>query len=146
MALRMKQFDRAEQIAAEVLKSSRTDRNAILILAHARMGQNRPDEAVVPLGKAVRRNPDPEIETMLGAALCSSRRLADGIEQLRRTAARRPPYLPAFRELAGQLAKAGQLNEAISTIENGLIISDREYYDQLELFSQLGLYLPEPVA
>ncbi|MBO3752620.1 nuclear transport factor 2 family protein [Streptosporangiaceae bacterium NEAU-GS5] len=34
----------------------------------------------------------------------------------------------------------------LCTIENGLIISDREYFDQLELFSQLGLYLPEVVA
>src|SRR5262249_43747382 len=108
--------------AAEVLKSSRTDRDAILILAHAKIGQNRPDEAVVPLGRAVRRNPDPEIETMLGAALCSSQRLADGIEQLRRTAVRRPPYLPAFLELAAQLAKAGRLNEAISIIEDGLLL------------------------
>jgi Flp pilus assembly protein TadD len=121
-ALRTKQFDRARQIAADVLKSNRADRNAVLILAHALIGQQRAGEAVAPLERAARRSGDAEIETLLGAALCGSRRSAEGIEQLRRTAARRPPYLPAFQELAGQLAKAGQLTEAISTIENGLTL------------------------
>jgi Flp pilus assembly protein TadD len=123
MALRMKQFGRAEQIATDILKSSRTDRNAVLILAHALIGQDRADEAVVPLERVVRRGRDAEIETLLGAALCGSRRSADGIAQLRRTAALRPPYLPAFQELASQLAKAGQLGEAISAIEDGLALA-----------------------
>jgi Flp pilus assembly protein TadD len=122
MALRAKQFDRARHLASEVLKSNRTDRNAVLILAHALIGQDRAGEAVVALEKAARRSGDAEIETLLGSALCGSRRSADGIGQLRRTAARRPPYLPAFQELAGQLAKAGQLDEAIKTIEDGLAL------------------------
>lgn len=123
LALRMQQFSRAEQLATEVLKSNRTDKNAVLILAHALIAQNRVGEAIVPLERAVRRSSDAEIETLLGAALCGSGRSADGIEQLRRTAARRPPYLPAFQELAGQLAKAGQLNEAIRTVEDGLSLA-----------------------
>jgi Flp pilus assembly protein TadD len=121
-ALRMKQFDHAGQLASEVLKSNRTERNAVLILGHAMMGQDRCDEAAVLLEKAARRSADAEIETLLGAALCGSRRSAEGIEQLRRTAARRPPYLPAFQELAGQLAKSGKLNEAIATVEGGLTL------------------------
>ena len=123
MALRAKQFDQARQLASEVLKSNRTDRNAVLILAHALIGQDHMDEAIVPLERAARRTNDAEIETLLGAALCGARRQADGIAQLRRTAARRPPYLPAFQELAGQLAKAGQLDEAIATIEEGLALA-----------------------
>jgi Tfp pilus assembly protein PilF len=123
IALRMRQFARAEHHAALILKSNRTDRAALLILAHALLGQHRADEAVAPLEKAARRTGDPEIETLLGAALCDSRRAADGIAQLRETAARRPPYLPAFQELAGRLAKAGQLGEAISIIEQGLALS-----------------------
>jgi Flp pilus assembly protein TadD len=122
LALRMQQFDRAKQLATDILKK-RTDRSAVLILAHALIAQNRQGEAIVPLERAARRSSDAEIETLLGAALCGSRRSADGIEQLRRTAARRPPYLPAFQELAGQLAKAGQLNEAIRTIEDGLALA-----------------------
>jgi Flp pilus assembly protein TadD len=123
IALRMRQFSRAEHQAAGILKSNRTDRTALLILAHALLGQHRADEAVEPLEKAARRTGDPEIETLLGAALCDSRRAADGIAQLRETAARRPLYLPAFQELAGRLAKAGQIDEAISVIEQGLALS-----------------------
>jgi Flp pilus assembly protein TadD len=123
IALRTRQFSRAEQHATEILKSNRTDRTALLILAHALLGQHRAGEAVAPLEKAARRTSDPEIETLLGAALCDARRAADGIAQLRATAARRPPYLPVFQELAGRLAKAGQLGEAISVIEEGLVLS-----------------------
>ena len=123
LALRTQQFSRAEQLVTGVLKSNRTDKSAVLILAHALIAQNRQGEAIVPLEKALRRSSDAEIETLLGAALCGSRRSGDGIEQLRRTAARRPPYLPAFQELAGQLAKTGQLNEAIRIVEDGLALA-----------------------
>jgi Flp pilus assembly protein TadD len=134
MALRMKQFDRAKQLATDVLKSNRTDRNAALILAHALIAQNQAGEAVAPLERVARRNGDAEIETLLGAALCGSRRAADGMEQLRRAAARRPPYLPAFQELAGQLAKARQFGEAIRTIEDGLALAP----DSIDLKLDLG--------
>ena len=123
LALRMRQFDRAEQLANEILKSNRTDRNAALLLAHALIAQSRAVDAIAPLERVVRRGSDAEIETLLGASLCGSGRSADGIEQLRRTAARRPPYLPAFQELAGQLNKAGRLNEAIRTVEDGLALA-----------------------
>ena len=101
------------------------------------IGQNRHGEAIVPLERAVRRSSDAEIETLLAAALCSSRRSADGIEQLRRTAARRPPHLPAFQELAGQLAKAGQLNEAIRIVEDGLALAP----ESIDLKVDLGRLL-----
>jgi Flp pilus assembly protein TadD len=123
IALRTGQFSRAEHQAAAILKSNRTDRTALLILAHALLRQHRAGEAVEPLEKAARRTSDPEIETLLGAALCDARRAADGIAQLRETAARRPLYLPAFQELAGRLAKAAQLDEAIAVIEQGLALS-----------------------
>jgi Flp pilus assembly protein TadD len=137
LALRMQQFGRAEQLAAEILKSNRADRSAVLILAHALIAQERAGDALVPLERAVRRSGDAEIETLLGAALCSSRRAADGVEQLRRTAARRPPYLPAFQELAGQLAKAGHLNEAIRIIEDGLALAP----ESIDLKVDLGRLL-----
>jgi Flp pilus assembly protein TadD len=60
---------------------------------------------------------------LLGHALCGARRTIDGIAQLRRTAARRPPYLPAFQELAGQLSRNGQLDEAVKVIEDALSLS-----------------------
>ena len=139
VALRTRQFGRAEQLATEILKSNRTDRNALVLLAHALISQNRAGEAVGPLQKAVRRNSDAEIETLLGASLCSSGRSADGIEQLRLIVARRPPHLPAFQELAGQLAKAGQLDEAIRTIEDGLALAP----DNIDLKVGLGRLLLE---
>lgn len=109
----------------------------MLVLAHALMGQNRHVEAIEPLERVLRRNSDAEIETLLGAVMCGARRAADGIEQLRRTAAQRPPYLPAFQELAGQLSKAGQLNEAIGTIQDALALAP----DNIDLKFNLGRLL-----
>lgn len=123
LALRARQFAEAEQIATNILKSNRSDRNAALLLAHALMGQNRGDEAIAPLERLARRGDDGEVETLLGALLCGAGRATDGLAQLRRTAARRPPYLPSFQELAGQLAKGGQYDEAISTVEAGLALA-----------------------
>ena len=122
-ALRARQFAEAEQIATSILKSNRKDRHAALLLAHALMGQKRGGEAIAPLERVVRRGDDGEVETLLGALLCGAGRATDGLAQLRRTAARRPPYLPSFQELAGQLAKAGQYDEAISTVEAGLALA-----------------------
>jgi Tfp pilus assembly protein PilF len=133
LALRAKQFDIARQLATEALKSNRTDRNAVLILAHALIGQGRADEAIAPLVKAARRSGDPEIETLLGHALCGAKRAADGLAQLRRTAARRPAYLPAFQELAGQLANAGKVGEAIGIIELALALAPASIDLQLDL-------------
>ncbi|WP_315779154.1 tetratricopeptide repeat protein [Bradyrhizobium sp. SZCCHNPS1003] len=132
-ALRARQFARAEQIAASILRTARTDRAALLVHAHALLGQQRASEAIAPLEKAALRGNDPELETLLGAALCESRRAADGIAQLRKTAARRPPFLPAFQELAGRLAKSGQLGEAIAVIEEALTLSPDSVDLQLDL-------------
>ncbi|MGJ5051448.1 tetratricopeptide repeat protein [Bradyrhizobium oligotrophicum] len=132
-ALRSRQFARAEQIAASILRTARTDRAALLVHSHALLGQHRASEAIAPLEKAALRGSDPELETLLGAALCESRRAADGIAQLRKTAARRPPFLPAFQELAGRLAKSGQLGEAIAVIEEALTLSPDSVDLQLDL-------------
>ena len=133
-ALRGRQFARAEQIAASILRTAKTDRAALLVHAHALLGQQRASEAVAPLEKAILRGSDPELETLLGAALCESRRVADGIAQLRKTAARRPPFLPAFQELAGRLAKSAELTEAIKVIEDALALAP----DSVDLKLDLG--------
>ncbi|WP_316186094.1 MULTISPECIES: tetratricopeptide repeat protein [unclassified Bradyrhizobium] len=132
-ALRARQFARAEQIAASILRTARTDRAALLVQAHALLGQQRANEAIAPLEKAALRGSDPELQTLLGAALCESRRAADGIALLRKTAARRPPFLPAFQELAGRLAKSGQLGDAIAVIEEALTLSPDSVDLQLDL-------------
>jgi len=76
----------AEQLAAEVLRASRTDTVAVEILARAFIAQNRGGQAIPLLEKAARRSNDASIETLLGAALGSAGRHAEAIEQLRRTA------------------------------------------------------------
>jgi tetratricopeptide (TPR) repeat protein len=133
MALRMQRFAEAEQLASEILKASRTDTAAADLLARALMAQNRSDEAIPVLEKAARRSGDPALETLLGAALGGGGRRNEAIDQLRRTTARRPPFLPAFQELAGQLAKAGRHDEAISAIENAIALAPQIVDLQLDL-------------
>ena len=133
LALQIQNFAEAERLAAEVLKSSRTDIMATWILGRALLAQNRPAEAIIPLERAARRTGDPGIETLLGAALGESGRRPDAIEQLRRTSDRRPPFLPAFQELAGQLAKDRRLDQAIATIEGALALAPESADLQLDL-------------
>lgn len=142
LALRMQHFGEAEQLAAEVLRTSRTDTAATMILAQALIAQNRAAEAIAPLEKAARRSSDARLETMLGAGLGSAGRGAEAIEQLRRTAARRPPFMPAFQELAGQLFKAGRVEEAIAVAESGLALTPESIDLQLDL-ARLHLYRNE---
>lgn len=133
LALQMQQFGEAERLAAEVLKASRADTAAAMILARALMAQNRGSEAIGPLEKAARRTGDPGIETLLGAALGGAGRRREAIELLRRTTAQRPPFMPAFQELAGQLQQAGQLGEAIAAIESALALAPDSVDLQLDL-------------
>jgi predicted Zn-dependent protease len=132
-ALRMRRFAEAEQLAAEILRANRTDAGAASILARALIGQNRHEEAIAPLEKLARRDSDAGVETLLGAALGGAGRRDEAIEQLRRTTARRPPFTPAFQELAGQLAKAGRLEEAVTVVESGLALAPETIELQLDL-------------
>jgi len=52
---------------------------------------------------------------------------------LRLTTARRPPFLPAFQELAGQFAKAGRIDEAIAVVEGALALAPESIDLQLDL-------------
>jgi Flp pilus assembly protein TadD len=142
LALRMRHFAEAERLAADVLRASRTDTAAALILAQALIAQNRGQEAIAPLEKAARRSSDAGIETLLGAALGSSGRRAEAIELLRRITARRPPFMSAFRELAGQLHKAGRAGEAIAVVESGLALAPETIDLHLDL-ARLHLYRNE---
>lgn len=133
VALRAGRFAEAEHLAGEILRSSRNDTGAISMLAHALIAQNRGAEAIAPLEKAVRRGNDAWIETLLGAALGGAGRRAEAIEHLRRTTARRPPFIPAFQELAGQLASDRRVEEAIAVVESGLALAPENVDLQLDL-------------
>lgn len=74
------------------------------------------------LEKIARRSNDPGLEILLGAALGSAGRRDDAIAQLRETTKRRPAFMPAFQELAGQLAKLGRVAEAVAVVEEGLAL------------------------
>jgi predicted Zn-dependent protease len=133
MALRARRFAEAERIAAEILRDGRADVAATSILARALLASNRAKEAIAPLEAAARRDGDPGIATLLGAALGSVGRGSEAIELLRRTTAQRPPFLPAFQELAGQLSKAGHRDEAIGVIESALALAPQSIDLQLDL-------------
>jgi Tfp pilus assembly protein PilF len=123
----------AERLAASVLKANRTHAVAATILGRALMMQNRAVEAIPLLERVARRGENPAIETQLAAALVAVGRHDDALVQLRRTAARRPPFMPAFLELAGQFGKAGQYNDAIAMLEEGLALMPGTVEMQMEL-------------
>jgi predicted Zn-dependent protease len=123
LAFRMQRPDEAERLAADVLKSNRGNVLAAQLLARALLMQNRPDEAIDPLQRAARRSDDPAIETLLGAALGAAGRHDEAFGQLRRTTARRPPFLPAFLELGGRLGDIGRFDEAVVALESGLALA-----------------------
>jgi Flp pilus assembly protein TadD len=133
VALQGRQFTEAERFAAQVLKSSQADAAAASILGRALLAQNRGSEAVAPLEQAAQGRRDPAIETLLGAALGSAGRRAEAIDLLRRTTMARPPFLPAFQELAGQLAALGHLDEAIAAVESALAMIPGAIDLQLDL-------------
>ena len=120
LALRMGRFAEAEQLASDFLKANRTDTAGVCILARALLPQNRAAEAIAPLERAARRSDDAEIGMLLGAALGAAGRRAEAIDQLRRTTSRHPAFLPAFQELAGQFARAGEVEQAIAVLESAV--------------------------
>lgn len=139
MALQVQQFGEAEQLASQVLKSDRGNTFAAEILGRALMAQNRLDEAVVHLGKFARRTGEPSIEVLLAGMLVATGRRNEALDHLRRAVARRPPYIPAFVELALQLRKTGQFDEAMTVAESGLTFAPQ--YADLQL--ALGYALAE---
>jgi tetratricopeptide (TPR) repeat protein len=138
LALQMGRPGEAERLAEGVLRANRSSSAAAVILGQALLTQNRPAEAITPLERAARRSDDPKIETLLAAALAAAGRRDEALDQLRQTTARQQAFPPAFREYAGQLAKAGRLGEAIAVAEAGLQLTP----DAVELQVDLGrLYL-----
>src|SRR4051812_5170718 len=116
-AFQMQRFDEAERLASGVLNSNRGNILAVQVLGRALIMQNRHAEAMAPLQNAARRGSDPEVDTLLAVVLAAAGRDDEALDQLRQATARRPPFQPAFLELAGQLSKAGRLDEGIAVLE-----------------------------
>lgn len=133
LALQMQQLEEAEQLASQVLKSDRGNTLAAEILGRALLAQNRLDEAIVYLAKFARRTGEPSIETLLAGMLAAVGRQDEALDHLRRAVTRRPPYIPAFVELALQLRKTGQFDEAMAVTESGLTFEPQSADLQLAL-------------
>jgi len=141
LALRTQHFGEAEQLAADVLRTSRTDTAATMILAQALIAQNRAAEAIAPLEKAARRSSDARIETLLGAGLGSAGR---GAERSNNCAGpsrgARPSCRPSRNSLAsfqGRTRRGG-----IAVAESGLALTPESVDLQLDL-ARLHLYRNE---
>jgi tetratricopeptide (TPR) repeat protein len=122
-ALGAQRHDEAERLARRVLASSPDNVVAAQVLGHTLLQQGRAAEAVDPLQTAARISNDPAIETLLARALAAAGRRDEAIEQLRQTAARRPPFTLAFLELGDQLAAAGRFDEGIAAFDRGLALT-----------------------
>lgn len=133
LALQMQQLAEAEQLSFQVLKSDRSNTLAAEILGRALLGQNRLDEAIVHLAKFARRTDHPSIETLLAGMLAAVGRRDEALDHLRRAVGRRPHYIPAFVELALQLRKSGQIDEAMTVTESGLAFEPQSPDLQLAL-------------
>lgn len=110
----------AEWIAADLLKAKPNEPRALQLLGTALLAQGRGKDAIAPLEQAARRGHDPAVETQLAVALRQAGRDDGALERLRRAAKRRPPFPPAFFELAHQLAAMKHEDEAVELLAEAI--------------------------
>jgi Flp pilus assembly protein TadD len=122
-ALQSQRPDEAERLAAYVLKSNPAHVGAAQLLGQALLLQGRPEAAIDPLEKVVRRSQDPVIETLLARALADTGRGDEAEARLRQATTRRPPYAIAFLELGNRLGHAGHFSQAAAVFEEGLTLA-----------------------
>jgi tetratricopeptide (TPR) repeat protein len=112
----------AERLAREALKPNPGGIRAAQVLGQALLMQDRPGEAIAPLRRAARLGEDPAIDILLARALAGVGKGEAALDQLRLATTRRPPFAPAFLELAGHLRRIGRPDEAIAAFEGGLAL------------------------
>jgi tetratricopeptide (TPR) repeat protein len=113
----------AERIAREALKDAPRHAGILRILGYALLMQNRAQDAVAALERAVHGTHDPELETQLAIALRQVGRHEEALHRLRRAIRRKPPYAGAFHELGCLLVSMKRYDEAIVTFQRGLEIA-----------------------
>jgi tetratricopeptide (TPR) repeat protein len=121
-ALRAGRPAEAERLAGAVLRADRRHSRAAQVLGQALLLQNRPDDALATLRPLARRGEDPAIETLLARALAALGRRDEALTQLRKAAARRPPFALAFLDLGEMLGKQGRLDESEAVFRDGLAL------------------------
>lgn len=124
----------AEYLAAEVLKSNAGSLPAMRLLGTALLMQGRGREAITPLERAMRHSRDAETETWLAMALRQANRDEEARERLERAIKRKPPFPPAFLELAQLLLALNRHDDAIEILQQGLSIAP----SFVDLLIQLG--------
>lgn len=124
----------AKWIASDILKARANEPRALQLLGTALLAQGLGKDAVAPLEQAARRSHDPAVETQLALAYRQAGRGNQALERLRSTVRRRPPFPPAFFELAGLLASLERTDEAIEVLQQGLALTP----NVAELWVQLG--------
>src|ERR1041385_3804880 len=112
----------AERIAADVLKVSLHNPVALKILGCAMLLQGRAQEAIEPLERSARAAHDPATDMHLATALRQVGRKNDALTRLQRAVKRKPPFIPAFQELALILLASQQYAEAIDVLNGAMKI------------------------
>ncbi len=125
-ALREGRFELAERLADGVVRSAPGNVAAVRLLAHALLLQGRYADALPRLERAVRRNPNPELEALLARTLKGVGREDEALTQLQRATTRRPAFPLAFLQLGEMLGERGRFQEALSVFEAGLAATPGE--------------------
>jgi tetratricopeptide (TPR) repeat protein len=124
----------AERLAADVLKANAGSLPAMQLLGTALLMQGRGKDAIAPLERAARQSRDAESETRLATALRQAGREEEARERLERAVKRKPPFPPAFIELANVLYVLNRQDEATEILQQGLAVAP----DFPDLSLQLG--------
>lgn len=124
----------AEYIAADMLKNNAGSVPAMRLLGTALLMQGRGKEAIAPLERAVRQSRDAETETWLAMALRQASRDEEARERLEHAVKRKPPFPPAFLELAKLLLALDRHDDAIAVLQQGLAIAP----NFVDMLIQLG--------
>jgi tetratricopeptide (TPR) repeat protein len=136
-ALNNRRPNDAERIAGAMLKSDPSHVGALNILGHALLAQGRPLDAIAALEPPARSQRDPQINTLLGAALRQAGRHEEALSRLKRVAKQRPPFGPALLELGSLLMAMERDDEAIEALSRGVEAAPM----MLDMSLQLGFAL-----
>ena len=110
----------SERIARDILSKHPQHPVASHVLGVALLVLGRPQEAVGPLRDASKAGADPVLQTQLATALRLTGEHAEAERLLTPIVAQRPPYAPAFHELAALLHSTRRFREADDIAARGL--------------------------
>ena len=122
-AIQSQRPEEALRLAKDILHRNSGHPNALHILGYALLMQDRPIDAIEPLGKAFRSLRDPAIETQLAIALRKAGRTDEALQRLARASKRTPPFPAAIHEYGFLLHSLDRDHEAIEVLKRGIEIA-----------------------